>query len=288
MPAGLPALLQSFFTDRLCRQRRASPNTIAGYRDSFRLLFHFAKERLGKAPSKLMIEDLNVSFIGDFLDHLEKHRKNSARTRNIRLAAIHSFFQYVAFEEPAHALLCQRVLAMPTKRHERRPIEFLNREEFDALLASVDLSTRIGRRDRTLLLLAVQTGLRVWRLLCLRRAPVNPPSNGIAYVPATPTRLRLLTPAGLTFRFGAGPLSDSYSRIRPEPPATDYAWSLAGLRHRDDSSLSSRRGSAGWVNSDCLGHFWKVRVVCGVQEYAESRRLGFSSSEQAQYLGEGS
>ena len=164
MPAGLPALLQSFFTDRLCRQRRASPNTISGYRDSFRLLFHFAKERLGKAPSKLIIEDLNVSFIGDFLDHLEKQRKNSARTRNIRLAAIHSFFQYVAFEEPAHALLCQRVLAMPTKRHERRPIEFLNREEIDALLASADSSTWIGRRDRTLLLLAVQTGLRVSEL----------------------------------------------------------------------------------------------------------------------------
>ena len=124
MPAGLPALLQSFFTDRLCRQRRASPNTISGYRDSFRLLFHFAKERLGKTPSKLMIEDLNVSFIGDFLDHLEKQRKNSARTRNIRLAAIHSFFQYVAFEEPAHALLCQRVLAMPAKRTSGGPSNF--------------------------------------------------------------------------------------------------------------------------------------------------------------------
>src|SRR5260370_22165687 len=141
MLAGLASLLQSFFTDRLCQQRRASPNTISGYRDSFRLLFHFAKERLGKAPSQLTIEELNVSFIGDFLDHLEKQRKNSARTRNIRLAAIHSFFQYVAFEEPAHALLWQRVLAMPAKRHERRPIEFLNREEMDALLASADLST---------------------------------------------------------------------------------------------------------------------------------------------------
>jgi integrase/recombinase XerD len=167
MPIGLPALLQSFFTDRQCRQRRASPNTISGYRDSFRLLFLFAKERLGKAPSKLMIEDLNASFIGDFLDHLEKQRKNSARTRNIRLAAIHSFFQYVAFEEPAHALLCQRVLAIPAKRHERRPIEYLNREEINALLASADLSTWIGRRDRTLLLLAVQTGLRVSELTSL-------------------------------------------------------------------------------------------------------------------------
>jgi integrase/recombinase XerD len=137
---GFPSLLQAFFTDRLLRQQRASPNTVAGYRDSFRLLFHFAKERLSKTPSNLTIEDLNVSFIGDFLDHLENRRKNSARTRNIRLAAIHSFFQYVAFEEPAHALLCQRILAMPTKRHERRPIEFLNREEIDALLGAADLS----------------------------------------------------------------------------------------------------------------------------------------------------
>jgi len=164
---GFPSLLQAFFTDRLLRQQRASPNTVAGYRDSFRLLFHFAKERLRKAPSNLTIEDLNVSFIGDFLDHLENRRKNSARTRNIRLAAIHSFFQYVAFEEPAHALLCQRILAMPTKRHERRPIEFLNREEIDALLGAADLSTWIGRRDRTLLLLTVQTGLRVSELISL-------------------------------------------------------------------------------------------------------------------------
>lgn len=162
--AGLPSLLQSFFTDRLLRQRQASPHTIAGYRDSFRLLLQFAKERLGKKPSKLMIEDLDAPFLGAFLEHLESVRKNSARTRNARLAAIHSFFQYVALEEPAHALHCQRILAMPNKRHERRPIEFLNREEIDALLAAVDLSCWIGRRDRTLLLVAVQTGLRVSEL----------------------------------------------------------------------------------------------------------------------------
>ena len=148
MSAGLPSLLQAFFTDRLLRQQRASPHTVAGYRDSFRLLFRFAKERLGKEPSNLTIDDLSVSFIGDFLDHLENHRKNSARTRNIRLAAIHSFFQYVTFEEPAHALLCQRILAIPTKRYERRPIELLNRDEIDALLGSANLSTLIGRRDR--------------------------------------------------------------------------------------------------------------------------------------------
>ena len=165
--ADLPSLLQSFFTERLLRQRQASPHTIAGYRDSFRLLLQFAKERLGKAPSKIRVEDLDAPFLGLFLGHLEDVRKNSTRTRNARLAAIHSFFQYVALEEPAYALHCQRILAMPNKRHERRPIEFLNREEFDALLAVPDLSTWLGRRDRALLLVAVQTGLRVSELIGL-------------------------------------------------------------------------------------------------------------------------
>lgn len=165
--ANLPSLLQSFFTERLLRQRQASPHTIAGYRDSFRLLLQFAKDRLGKAPSKIRVEDLDATFLGLFLEHLQDARKNSARTRNARLAAIHSFFQYVALEEPAYALHCQRILAMPNKRHERRPIEFLNREEFDALLAVPDLSTWLGRRDRALLLVAVQTGLRVSELIGL-------------------------------------------------------------------------------------------------------------------------
>jgi site-specific recombinase XerD len=162
-----PSLLQSFFTDRLLRQRKASPHTIAGYRDSFRLLLKFAKEQLHKSPSQLWIEDLDAPFIGLFLDHLESTRKNSARTRNARLGAIHSFFRYVALEEPSLALHCQRILAMPNKRHVRRPIEFLNREEIDALLAVPNRSTWIGRRDRTLLLVAVQTGLRVSELIGL-------------------------------------------------------------------------------------------------------------------------
>lgn len=165
--ASFPSLLQSFFTDRLLRQRQASPHTIAGYRDSFRLLLQFAKERLGKIPSQLRIEDLDAPFIGFFLEHLESTRKNGARTRNARLAAVHSFFRYVALEEPAHALHCQRILAVPNKRHERRPIEFLSREEIDVLLAVSNPSTWIGRRDRTLLLVAVQTGLRVSELITL-------------------------------------------------------------------------------------------------------------------------
>ena len=144
--ASFPALLQSFFTVRLLRERCASPHTIAGYRDSFRLLLHFAAKRLGKAPSDLMVEDLDAPFIGQFLEHLQTERGNSTRTRNARLAAIHSFFRYVALQEPAHALICQRVLAMPSKRYERRPIEFLTRTEIDALLEAPASSTWIPSR----------------------------------------------------------------------------------------------------------------------------------------------
>jgi len=165
--ASFPSLLQSFFTERLLRQREASPHTVAGYRDAFRLLLQFAQKRLRKSPSQLRIEDLDAPFIALFLDHLESTRKNSARTRNVRLGAIHSFFRYVALEEPAHALHCQRILAVPNKRHVRKSIEFLNREEIDALLAASNRSTWIGRRDQTLILVAVQTGLRVSELIGL-------------------------------------------------------------------------------------------------------------------------
>lgn len=168
--ASFPALLQSFFTERLIRQRCASPNTIASYRDTFRLMLRFGVKRLSKAPSTLLLEELDTSFVGAFLDHLETDRGNSARTRNTRLAAIHSFFEFVALTEPANAHLCQRVLAIPSKRYVRRPIEFLHRDELDALIAAPNLSTWIGRRDQTLLAVASQTGLRVSELtgLCCR------------------------------------------------------------------------------------------------------------------------
>ena len=146
--ATLAAHLQSFFTDRLLTQRHASPHTIAGYRDCFRLLLRFAAHRLGKPPSKLALEDLDAAFIGGFLQHLETDRGNSARTCNVRLAALHSFFRFVALREPAHALLCQRVLAIPSKRHERAPVAYLDGGQVEALIAAPDTSTRMGRRDR--------------------------------------------------------------------------------------------------------------------------------------------
>ena len=117
--ADFPALLQAFFTDRLLQQRRASPHTVAAYRNTFRLLLRFAAARLDCPPSRLGFADLDPAFLGEFLDHLERERGNSARSRNARLAALHAFFRYVAFTDPAHALLCQRILAIPSKRFER-------------------------------------------------------------------------------------------------------------------------------------------------------------------------
>lgn len=163
-----PSLLESFFMDRLLRQRQVSPHTIASYRDTFRVLLQYAQQHLGKAPSVLTLPDLDTPFLGAFLDHLEQDRKNSARSRNVRLAAIHSFFRYVALHAPEHSALAQRVLAIPSKRYLRRTIDFLTPIEAAALLAAPDLKTWSGRRDRAVLLLAIQTGLRASELLGLR------------------------------------------------------------------------------------------------------------------------
>lgn len=167
---SFPALLQTFFTDRLMAQRDASPHTIAAYRDTFRLLFAYAREHLDKPPSALTLEDLDSSFIGRFLDHLEQARHNGARSRNARLAAIRSFFRYAAYQLPEHSSLVQRVLAMPGKKYQRTLIEYLTEEETTAILDAPDRRTWSGRRDYALLLVAIQTGLRVSELsgLCGR------------------------------------------------------------------------------------------------------------------------
>lgn len=171
--ANLPALLQRFFTDRLMSQLGASPHTVASYRDAFRLVLTFASERLGREPSELRVEDLDAALIGAFLAHLERGRANTPKTRNTRLAALRAFFRFVAYAEPACSLQCQRVLAIPTKRHERRSVEFLSEAETAALVAAPDPATWIGRRDRTLLLVAVQTGLRNAEIRSLRRRDVD-------------------------------------------------------------------------------------------------------------------
>ena len=143
--SALAPVMEGFFTERLIGQRRASPHTVASYRDTFRLLLGFVQRRTHKAPSKLSLEDLDAVVIGAFLDHLETERHNSVRTRNNRLAAIHSMFAYAALRHPEHAALIQRVLAIPAKRTDRALVSFLTDDEIDALLGAPDRSTRIGR-----------------------------------------------------------------------------------------------------------------------------------------------
>ncbi|ORE97081.1 MULTISPECIES: tyrosine-type recombinase/integrase [Aurantimonadaceae] len=167
MSAALPALIQRFFTDRLCTQLEASRHTVAGYRDTFRLLLRYASAELGKPPVKLTVEDIDADLVANFLVHTETARGNTARSRNTRLAAIRSFFRFVAMTDPTWLLHCQRVLAMPNKRYVKRTVTFLDADEMAALLAAPDRSTWAGRRDHALLLLAVQTGLRASELVGL-------------------------------------------------------------------------------------------------------------------------
>ncbi|MGZ6590170.1 MAG: tyrosine-type recombinase/integrase [Solirubrobacteraceae bacterium] len=167
MTALAPAL-QAYFTARLITQRNSSPETIAAYRDAFRLLLRFAHDQTGKQPFELDIDDLDAPLIGAFLTHLEEDRGNSPRTRNARLGAIHSFYRFAALEHPEHAHTIARVMAIPTKRHERNTVNYLNLDEITALLAAPDNRTWLGRRDHALLALMIQTGVRVSELTGLR------------------------------------------------------------------------------------------------------------------------
>ncbi|HEY5303471.1 MAG TPA: tyrosine-type recombinase/integrase, partial [Acidimicrobiales bacterium] len=168
----LASTLEAFFTERLMGQRDVSPHTIDAYRDTFKLLFAFIQDKSAKAPSSLGFEDIDAALVGSFLHHLEVDRGNSARTRNVRLAAIHSFFRFAALRHPEHAQNIQRVLAIPTKRFERALVSFLSDDEVTALLAAPDQAQFIGRRDHALLLLALQSGMRVSELVGLRRGDV--------------------------------------------------------------------------------------------------------------------
>jgi integrase/recombinase XerD len=171
--SALAPTMQAFFTERLQRQRQASPNTIAAYRDAFRLLLTFAEQQTGKTSSQLHVDDLNVRLIAAFLDHLEHDRGNSTSTRNARLAAIRSLFHYAALRHPEDADTIARVLAIPLKRGSQTIVTFLRDEEIDALLAAPNRERWTGRRDHALLLTMIQTGLRVSELTGLRCADIT-------------------------------------------------------------------------------------------------------------------
>jgi integrase/recombinase XerD len=171
--SALAPTLQAWFTDRLIGQRNASPHTIAAYRDTLRLLLDYAEGRLGRQPCQLDIAELDAPLIAGFLDHLERHRVNSVRTRNLRLATIRSLFRYAQHRHPEHAEDIQRVLAIPPKRADRTIVTFLDEGEIQALLDAPDRRTWTGRRDHALLLVAIQTGLRASELTGLRCGDVQ-------------------------------------------------------------------------------------------------------------------
>ena len=171
--SALAPTMQAFFTERLIGERRASPHTIAAYRDTLKLLLAFASKRRRCQPCKLDIGDLDAPLIAAFLDHLERERGNSVRTRNARLAAIHSLFRYAALRHPEHLHDIERVLAIPPKRSDRAPVTFLDEHEIDALLAAPDRTTWTGRRDHAMLVTAIQTGLRASELIGLNCSDVH-------------------------------------------------------------------------------------------------------------------
>jgi len=258
-----PALLQAYFTDRLMTQLDASANTIAAYRDTFRLLFDYAQQQLGRQPSALTLEDLNGSFIGAFLEHLERDRGNSARSRNARLAAIHSFFQYVAFQLPEYSSLVQRVLAIPGKKYERVLVEYLSDEETRAILDAPDRTTWSGRRDHALLLVGVQTGLRVSELVGLR--PKDAVVGSAAYV-------RCL---GKGRKVRSTPLTQSVAAVLK-------AWLEEQNAHVDDPLFPNRRG--GKLSTDGVQFILAKHVTAAEQKCPSLKEKKISPHVLRHYL----
>ena len=179
---NLSFYIQRFFTDYLVNQKNASAHTVASYRDTFRLLLQYAVECLNRQPVDMSVDDIDTTLVSNFLTHVEEQRGNSTSTRNLRRTIIRTFFRFVAMHEPALLLHCQRVLAIPAKRHDKRLIDFLEPAESAALLGAPDISIWIGRRDRTLLLVALQTGLRVSELIGLNVGDITLVSRNEAYL----------------------------------------------------------------------------------------------------------
>jgi integrase/recombinase XerD len=171
--SSIGPLVQSFFTHHLQGHKRASPQTVASYRDTLKLLLRYVKAQTGKEPSALRVTDLDAPVILLFLDHLEQQRHNSIRSRNTRLAALRTFFRWIALRDPESVGLATRVLAIPLKRTDKKVVQALSRAEIDALLATLDLRTWQGRRDHALLLLLYNSGARVSEVLSLPRSQVS-------------------------------------------------------------------------------------------------------------------
>lgn len=244
-------LVQRFFTDRLMQQRLASAHTISSYRDTFRLLLRFAHKRLHKSPDQLTFEDIDAPLVTAFLNDLERTRDISPRTRNLRLTAIRSFFRYAAFEAPAYSAQIQRVLSMHGKRHNRALIRFLTRPEVDALLATPDQRTWYGRRDHALLLLAVETGLRVSEISGLKRENITLTTGAHVDVTGKGRKQRVTPFCKRTAR-------------------TLKAWTREPLRCNSEALFPNARG--GHLSSDAIQRLVKKYVTLAAKSCPSLRK----------------
>jgi integrase/recombinase XerD len=287
---ALAPTLQAFFTDQLTRQKNASPHTITAYRDTLRLLLVFAQQRTGTPPSRLGIEDLDAAVIAAFLDHLERDRGNSVRSRNARLAAIHSLFSFAALRHPEHAGLIARVLAIPPKRFARTVVSYLTDEEAGALVAAPDTSRRIGRRDHALLAVAIQTGLRVSELtglqcqdLSLGRGPhVRCTGKGRKQrcTPLTSQTVAILR-AWLRERSGK-PADPLFATSRGKPLSRD-AVALLVTRHAATASQSCTSLQAKTITPHTLRHTAAMRLLhAGVDTSVIALWLGHEKTDTVQ------
>lgn len=286
----LAPTLEAFFTERLIGQRRASPHTIAAYRDTLCLLLRFAERETRRTPSALSFDDLDAPLIGRFLDHLEQERGNSVRTRNARLSAIHSLFKFAALRHPEHAAAIGRVLAIPPKRFDRQIVTFMTDDEVDALLAAPDRRTWLGRRDHSLLLVAIQTGLRVSELTGLTRADV---------VLGTAAHVRCV---GKGRKERATPLTSTTADVlrawleeQPRPPTTPlfptrqgqplsrYGVTLLVTRHVNAAARRCPSLATKTVSPHVLRHTAAMRLLhAGVDTAVIALWLGHESVETTQ------
>jgi integrase/recombinase XerD len=286
----LAPTLEAFFSQRLTAQRRASPHTIAAYRDTFCLLLGYAREQTGKAPAALQFDDLDAPLIGAFLDHLEHVRGNSARTRNARLSAIHSLYKFAAYLHPEHAALIGRVLAIPPKRFQPSTVSFLTDDEVEALLHAPDRSTFLGRRDHALLLLAIQTGLRVSELTALTRVDVVLGTGACVHcegkgrkqraTPLTTTTAAVLQ-AWLTQRPGT-PTQPLFP-TRQGQPLSRYAVTLLVSKHTAAAATRCPSLTTKKVSPHVLRHTAAMRLLhAGIDTSVIALWLGHESIETTQ------
>ena len=284
---ALAPTLQKFFTDRLPVQRGASPHTTAAYRDAFRLLLHHVHATTGIAPARLDIADLDADVIAGFLAHLERDRGNSVRTRNTRLAAIHSFYGFAAFEHPEHAALIQRVLAIPAKRHDKAIVTWLTDTELAALHAAPDTNTWLGRRDHALIVSTAQTGLRVSELtaLTIERVNLDTGAHVTCLGKGRKHRATPLTPSTVkTLRHWlderGGSTSDPVFPTRQGHPLSTDAVAKLLRKHVDTASAHCRSLNAKTVTPHTLRHTAAMRLLhAGVDIATIALWLGHESIE---------